>query len=58
MQLFHYLAHMTYGDIDINGSLEVSLFFLLSGFSLALGYGRFKDILLLMSKLINLPLHV
>jgi len=37
--LFHYLGHMTYGAIDINGSLQLSLFYLLSGFSLALGYG-------------------
>ena len=40
MQLFHYLGHMTYGDVEIHGSLELSTFFLLSGFCLALRYGE------------------
>ena len=40
MQLFHYLGHMTYGDVDIHGSLELSTFFLLSGFCLTLRYGE------------------
>ena len=31
---------MTYGDIDLNGSLQLPLFFLLSGYSLTMGYGR------------------
>ena len=31
---------MTYGDVDINGTLEISTFFLLSGFCLALKYGK------------------
>ena len=35
---------MTYGDIDLNGSLQLSLFFLLSGFSLTLGYARLDSI--------------
>jgi peptidoglycan/LPS O-acetylase OafA/YrhL len=39
-KLFHYVGNMTNGDVDLNGSLQLSLFFLLSGFSLALGYGR------------------
>ena len=39
-KLFHYLGHMTYGDVNINGSLELSTFFLLSGFCLALKYGE------------------
>ena len=39
LKLFHYLGHMTYGDVDIHGSIELSTFFLLSGFCLALRYG-------------------
>jgi len=56
IMLFHYLGHMTFGDVDINGSLELSTFFLLSGFCLTLKYGEQgvqnykKYILLRMSK--------
>ena len=31
---------MTFGDVDINGSIELSTFFLLSGFCLTLKYGE------------------
>ena len=40
LQIHHYLWDMTYGEVDINGSLELSTFFLLSGFCLALKYGK------------------
>ena len=38
--MHHYLGHMTYGVVNINGSLELSTFFLLSGFCLALKCGK------------------
>ena len=60
LKLFHYLGHMTYGDVDIHGSLELSTFFLLSGFCLALRYGEeglqgsySKFILLRMTKYVS-----
>jgi peptidoglycan/LPS O-acetylase OafA/YrhL len=36
---FHYIANMTYGELDCGGTLQVPVFFLLSGFCLALRYG-------------------
>jgi hypothetical protein len=53
LQLFHYLGHMTYGAVDLNGSLELSLFFLISGFSLTFGYGKYEAhlIIILLSNL-------
>ena len=38
--MFHYVGIYTFGDLDLNGALELSTFFLLSGFCLTLKYGR------------------
>ena len=40
IMMFHYVVNYTWGELDINGALEVSIFFLLSGFCLTLKYGR------------------
>ena len=39
LQLFHYVGHMTYGSVDLGGQMQVSTFFLLSGFCLTLRHG-------------------
>ena len=42
--MFHYVGHMTYGSVDLNGSLQIPLFFLLSGFSLSIAYTERQDL--------------
>ena len=37
VQVFHYVAHYTWGKVDMVGYLQIPTFFLLSGFCLALG---------------------
>ena len=39
LQIFHYVGAYTWGAVDLNGALQVSTFFLLSGFCLTLKYG-------------------
>ena len=40
-QVFHYAGHLTYGAVDLVGSLQIPTFFLLSGFCLSLGINIF-----------------
>ena len=41
-QVFHYAGHLTYGAVDLVGSLQIPTFFLLSGFCLSLGIKQFS----------------
>ena len=40
-QAFHYVGHLTFGSVDLVGSLQLPTFFLLSGFCLSLGISTY-----------------